>query len=497
MIGPIHLRTYGQGDKIMAGVCWGLFVLALILANWHDTWRSALLIGLPAALIPTLICRFHPASLASRLVIAAALMVFSGLLIHQSHGLIEMHFGIFALLAFLLYYRDWRPVVMATVVIALHHLIFNYLQEWGYGVHVFNHGTGLEIVLTHAAFVVFEAAILIYMAVLGQRELAESEELYTVTRHLAQADGSIDFTWRPQSTHSEVTLGFKQYMDTVHQVITSVAEVSQQLAGTAEQLDRLTGDTQHAFEKQRAETEQVTSAIGEMTASVNGIARSVSTAAELAADANQDATASQQVVTKATRLIMSLAQEVDRAAAVIKQLAADSNDISRILDVIRGIAEQTNLLALNAAIEAARAGEQGRGFAVVAGEVRTLASRTQASTHEIQTMIERLQRNSEQAVHVMTQGSQLAQQGAKESEVVGQSLHGIIESVARINDMTNQIAAAAEEQGAVMAEINRSVQSIRDSSEGAAQLGKRTRGASQNLSDVATELKTKVQRFRV
>ncbi len=481
----------------MVGVCWGLFILSLGLAGWHDTWQAALLVGLPAALITSLIARIYPASLASRLVIAAALMVYSGLLIHQGRGMIEMHFGVFALLAFLLFYRDWRPVVMATVVIALHHLVFNYLQQWGYATHVFDHGTGLDIVLVHAAFVVFEAAILVYMAILGQRDLAESEEMYNVTQHLAQGDGTIDLTWRPLTAHSQMSQRFQHYMDSVHHVIKSVVEASEQLTDTVTRLDKLTTDTHHAIEKQQTETGHVATAIDEITASVGDVARSVGTAAELAGSANRNANTSQQVVNKAIELIVNLAQEVDRAATVIKQLAADSNNISRIVDVIRGIAEQTNLLALNAAIEAARAGEQGRGFAVVADEVRTLASRTQASTREIQAMIERLQQNSEQAVQVMTQGSSLAQEGAKESETVGQSLRGIIESVARINDMTNQIASAAEQQSAVMIEVNRSIRSIGDTNTKTVELGKDAHITSQTLARVAAELKLKVQRFRV
>src|SRR5690606_31968978 len=162
-----------------------------------------------------------------------------------------------------------------------------------------------------------------------------------------------------------------------------------------------TDHTTQGIHNQQTETDQVATAMNEMTATVQEVARNAQQAPDAAHRATNEASAGKRVVSQTIDAIDTLANEVQKAADVIHTLEIDSGNIGGILDVIRGIAEQTNLLALNAAIEAARAGEQGRGFAVVADEVRTLASRTQSSTQEIQQMIEKLQSGARQAVSVM------------------------------------------------------------------------------------------------
>jgi methyl-accepting chemotaxis protein len=182
---------------------------------------------------------------------------------------------------------------------------------------------------------------------------------------------------------------------------------------------------------------------------VQEVARNATEAAKAASHSDEEAQNGQAVVDRTINAIDALASEVDRAANVIHRLEQDSDKIGTVLDVIKGIAEQTNLLALNAAIEAARAGEQGRGFAVVADEVRTLASRTQQSTAEIQQMIERLQAGAQEAVSVMEDSRSRASDSVSSAQSAGQSLESITRSVASITDMNTQIASAADEQSAL------------------------------------------------
>jgi methyl-accepting chemotaxis protein len=178
-------------------------------------------------------------------------------------------------------------------------------------------------------------------------------------------------------------------------------------------------------------------------------------------------------------------------------LKNESESIGTVIDVIRGIAEQTNLLALNAAIEAARAGEQGRGFAVVADEVRTLASRTQQSTQDIQEMVERLQAGAEQAVSVMSNSQVQAKGSVDQAAEADESLHVITDMVSHINDMNTQIASAAEEQSAVAEEINKNINTISEVSVRTAQGANETAAASESMTSLASQLQAVVRRFKV
>src|SRR5699024_2663108 len=232
-------------------------------------------------------------------------------------------------------------------------------------------------------------------------------------------------------------------------------EVSDQVANVAE-------TTLKAVVEQRTETDMVASAMNEMSTTVQEVARNTAQTAEASQGADDESKAGVLVAEEAIRGIEELIVEIESAAQVVQQVEADTESISAVLDVIQGIAEQTNLLALNAAIEAARAGEQGRGFAVVADEVRTLASRTQNSTEEIQDMIERLQNGVKRAVGAMTDAQERAKVGSECVEKASQSLHVIAAEVTTINDMNTQVATAAEEQSAVAEEINRNITTISD-----------------------------------
>ena len=226
----------------------------------------------------------------------------------------------------------------------------------------------------------------------------------------------------------------------------------------------VTHETESNMSRQQGEVQQIAAAMNEMAATSVEVARNAATASRSVESANAAALTGKKVVDQTIHSITDLADNVEEAARVLSTLEQNSGDIGSILGVIRGIADQTNLLALNAAIEAARAGEQGRGFAVVADEVRTLASRTQQSTQEINSLIDTLQTSSRSAVTVMERGQQQARDAVSQIREAGERLETITQSVTEIMDMNTQIASASEEQSAVSEEINRNVNNVNDAS---------------------------------
>jgi methyl-accepting chemotaxis protein len=291
--------------------------------------------------------------------------------------------------------------------------------------------------------------------------------------------------------------GFNLFASMVHHIIKEISGYTQQVNNSADRLTVITEETSRGADRQQLQTDEVVAAVNELAATGQEVASNTTAAADAAQHADDASAEGRAVVGKTIDAIDSLANEVMRAGEVINRLEADSEAIGGVLDVIRGIAEQTNLLALNAAIEAARAGEQGRGFAVVADEVRTLASRTQESTSEIQTMIERLQTGSQEAVKVMAKSKKDADATVEQAAHAGTSLQTIAEAVAVINDMNVQIATAAEEQNAVAENINQSVVSISEITEQTAAGAQQTASASNELNELAEHLSGLVGQFKV
>jgi len=258
----------------------------------------------------------------------------------------------------------------------------------------------------------------------------------------------------------QLELAIKMLESQLETVVWRIGDASHNLEASAHHAVDLSRRTNEDMDRQANEIEMVATAMNEMTATVHDVASNASHTAEATRLADQEVQAGKVVVNQSIETIGQLAKRVEEAVAVIAKLAMDSEHIGSVVEVIRGIAEQTNLLALNAAIEAARAGEQGRGFAVVADEVRTLASRTQSSTDEIQEMIQKLQDAAGQAVGVMEQGQHAARSSVEQASHAGESLESITRAVDIITAMTTQIATAAEEQSAVAEEINRNVVNI-------------------------------------
>lgn len=345
-------------------------------------------------------------------------------------------------------------------------------------------------------------ALVVGIAVITLVMRGVSRGLQRAIRTMEQiADGDGDLTRRLDANGrdevAELGKAFNRFVDKIQKLVQQVVGSTTQLASATEQMSLVVSQSEDGIRTQQRETDMVASAVNEMSATVQEVARNTSDAAQVAQSADQEAKEGKAAVAQAVNSIEALAQEIGTAAKVIGELEHESVQIGSVLDVIRDVAEQTNLLALNAAIEAARAGDHGRGFSVVADEVRSLASRTQQSTEEIQRMIGSLQSKARDSVRVMEVSQQKASASVGQATGTGEALDAITARVGRISDMNTQIATAAEEQSLVADEINKNVLNIKQIAEDATANADQLSSAGASLAQLARELSSMVASFKV
>ena len=345
-------------------------------------------------------------------------------------------------------------------------------------------------------------SIVIIVLISASIVLLITQNLNTMLESLKDiASGEGDLTKRIEQ-NSDDEIGalihwFNQFMEKLHSSIDNVVKSIEPLTRLSLDLRDMTNKTAEITSEQSQATDDVTRSVDEMFSSVQNVAQNASSAASAAKEADAEAKAGRAVVTQSVESINDLASEVERAATVIGKLEADTENVGTILDVIKGIAEQTNLLALNAAIEAARAGEQGRGFAVVADEVRTLASRTQDSTQEIQRVIEELQSAARSAAEVMSHSQEQANASVEQAAKTDSSLATITEKVGSITTMNTEIADATGEQEKVSNSIKSNVEGIRVNADKAVKNVQEVEAASDSLAEISNNLKEITGQFRV
>ena len=316
---------------------------------------------------------------------------------------------------------------------------------------------------------------------------------------IAQGDGDLTQRLKVKGKDEIASLSksFNMFMTKVHGTVSQVANSTDEINQASGNLKLLVGNTERDIKTQRAETEQVSSSMRQLLSAVENVTEHAQTASRVAQEADQQAEKGQRVVEDTIQSIGTLATDVEQAAKVIHGLENESNEIGAVLDVIKGIAEQTNLLALNAAIEAARAGEQGRGFAVVADEVRSLASRTQQSTQEIEDMIERLQNGARDAVRVMKQGTEQAKSSVSQATEAGDTIRDITAAVNNMAQLNVQIAEASKQQKLVTEEINQSMGNINRVADATTAGSAELENSSSSLNRLSENLTTTINQFQI
>ncbi|WP_207867185.1 MULTISPECIES: methyl-accepting chemotaxis protein [Pseudomonas] len=324
---------------------------------------------------------------------------------------------------------------------------------------------------------------------------APINQALNVARRIASGDlsGRIDSEGHDEA--AQLLTALAEMQGNLRSTIRGISESAQQLASAAEEMSSVMEQSTRGLQQQNDQIEQAATAVTEMSTAVDEVAANAVSSAEASQASNEDSRHGHVQVSETISSIQELVSAVLGASEQAEGLATQAQDISKVLEVIRGIAGQTNLLALNAAIEAARAGEAGRGFAVVADEVRSLAQRTQNSTEEIELMISSIQQGTGATVGALQSSAEQASHTLRRANSAGQALEKITASISQINQRNLVIASAAEQQALVAREVDENLVTIRDLSTQTAAGATQTSAASQELSRLAVDLNGLVTRF--
>lgn len=357
--------------------------------------------------------------------------------------------------------------------------------------------TQTKVSITIASLVAIIALVLAYF---GPKIIVNAiQDITDRINDIVDGDGNLTqrIPIKRQDEIGELATAFNQFVAQLQEMVIAIISQTKDVSQTVESLATKSTTTINISHEQEQFVDTIVTAVNEMSAAVREVASNALHTATEITKVNDQTIEGKNILAQSVNHIQQLSESVKNAVAVIEKLSVNSANIASVLDVIRSIAEQTNLLALNAAIEAARAGEQGRGFAVVADEVRTLASRTETSTQDIQRMIEELQRGVNDAVKSIESGATLTTSTVTLASQTQDALDEILNSTSKVSEMSTQTATATEEQTHVTEEINRNLTELSDKTRYCNLVIQETQQIVVNTKTICSNLQKEVARFKV
>ncbi|WP_310564004.1 methyl-accepting chemotaxis protein [Hydrogenophaga sp.] len=454
------------GDQVMLGAIALSAVAAAVIGFLYHEPTLGVVGALALAGLGVVGYAMARGTLFSRLVLTTSLVALVALHIQLAHGELEYHFGVFVTLAALLVYLDWRPILLAAVLFAVHHVLFDRLQAVGLGFYCLSEANFGRIVL-HAAYVVIQTALEVVLVLGMGRTAREGEELSALVAAVDQADG-IALDVSGQTVGTPVARALQGALQRMQAVVVSVQT-------SAMHIDAASREIAHGNSDLSARTEQAASSLQQTAASMEELNSTMRQSADAARQASQMAVANAEVAARG-------GQVVGQVVATMDEINHSSKKINDIIGVIDGIAFQTNILALNAAVEAARAGEQGRGFAVVASEVRNLAQRSAEAAKEIKGLIGT-------SVDKVEAGTRLVAEA-------GNTIGEVVANAQRVADIIGEITAASGEQASGIGQVNTAVTQLDQMTQQNAALVEQSSAAAESMRSQAEQLAQAVQVFK-
>ncbi|APD92653.1 chemotaxis protein [Alteromonas mediterranea] len=486
-----------EGHKIFRVVIVVQLVIAAAIGVFTGELLPAFIFGVPIAAVPLMLSFQSPYSALSRHAMAIGVQLLTALHIHQSFGLIEVHFEIFVLLAFLSYFRDWKVIATGTAVVAVHHISFFFLQAGGAPLFIFEEGhISFSILLMHAAFALAEGGVLMYMAKQSHQEGSGAAELRLAIDNMQRSDGKLDLTVA-LNRQSNIVKPFAELIDQVKSLIELASNLTDDVVNGCNKMESAANNMFEISRNTDQELAMVSASSEEIAQTMQLSTEQTTLASDKASAAQTSSQSTRDSISNSSRTIESLRHTLNAAADTNSALNEQCSHISEAMRSITAVAEQTNLLALNAAIESARAGEHGRGFAVVADEVRTLAIRSKESADQITSITEQLVAQTASSVDQMQTCIQLVDEAVVSSDRATSAMTEIMQQIREASESMTEIATSAVEQETASASIAQSTARLSEFTSEELATAESLAEEVEVLSQVSKRMRSAIERFKL